>query len=251
MTRSVGSITLAAPCCGARYAYPRYTSMNFTAWAYWTDGWRDRSLMPGDEDLLRCTCGHFFLLKDTKAIEDGNATEADGLPTTLAVPPEQLPECFVSPISAEVEVAARLGYWRYLNHGYRKAYEKHRDAEEASTRAEWIASNPDRRTWWDRLRGRTAPTYSRPEGSPFTYPPYEPSPEQLANMERLCELLQPSGPAPHRNTLELAELYRELGRFDEARAVLQSMEPKDLNIEGRLIARLIEENVRAPMQYSA
>lgn len=166
MTRSVGSITLAAPCCGARYAYPRYTSMNFTVWAYWTDGWRDRSLMPGDEGLRRCTCGQFFLLKNTKAIEERCATEKNALPSMLAIPPEQLPECFVSPISAEVEVAARLGYWRYLNHGYRKAYEKHRDAEEASTRAEWIASNPDRRTWWDRLRGRTAPTYSRPEGSP-------------------------------------------------------------------------------------
>ena len=46
MTKSIGAITLAAPCCGARYAYPNYTSMNFMAWAYWTDGWRDRSLMP-------------------------------------------------------------------------------------------------------------------------------------------------------------------------------------------------------------
>ena len=33
-----GTITLVAPCCGARYAYPNYTYMNFSAWAYWTDG---------------------------------------------------------------------------------------------------------------------------------------------------------------------------------------------------------------------
>ncbi len=91
--------------------------------------------------------------------------------------------------------------------------------------------------------------YSRPEGSPFTHPPYEPSPEQLANMQRLCELLQPQGSAQRGNPLELAELYREQGRFDEARAVLQSMEPKDLDIEGRLIARLIERKERAPMRY--
>lgn len=249
MTIVRGVRIVAAPCCGAHYALPNYMSMNFTAWAYWTDGWRDRSLMPNDEGLRRCHCGQFFLLKDTKAIEEGNAAEGDAPPCTLAVPPEQLPDCFVSPVSAEVEVAARLGYWRFLNHDYRHAYVKHRDTEDAATRAAWIANNPDRRTWWDQLLRRPAPRYSRPEGSPFTYPPFEPTPEQLANMERLCELAQPSGPAPHRNMLELAELCREQGRFDEAGAVLQSMDPKDLDITGRLIARLIEEKERAPMRY--
>ena len=250
MTMVRGVRIVAAPCCGAQYALPNYMSMNFSAFAFWTDAWRDGSLMPNDEGLRRCVCGQFFLLKDTKAIEDGDAREADGLPTTSAVPPEQLPECFLSPVSAEVEVAARLGYWRYLNHSYRHAYVKHRDAEEAATRAAWIASNPDRRTWWDRLLRRSAPTYSRPEGSPFTYPPYEPSPEQLANMQRLCELLQPSELAPNGNMLELAELYREQGRFDEASAVLQSVESKDLDITGRLIARLVDEKERAPMRYA-
>ena len=249
MTIVRGVRIAAAPCCGAHYALPNYRSMNFTAWAYWTDGWRDRSLMPNDEGLRRCHCGQFFLLNDMKTIEEGNATEGDELPITPTVPPEQLPECFAAPVSAEVEVAARLGYWRYLNHDYRQAYVKHRDTEEAATQAAWIASNPDRRTWWDRLLRRSAPRYSRPEGSPFTYPPYDPTPEQLANMERLCELLQPPGFAPRGNPLELAELFREQGRFDEAGAVLQSMEPKDLDIEGRLIARLIEEKERAPMRY--
>ena len=91
--------------------------------------------------------------------------------------------------------------------------------------------------------------YSRPEGSPFTHPPYEPSPEQLANMQRLCELLQPQGSAQRGNPLELAELYREQGRFDEARALLQGMDSNDLGVTGRLIARLIEEKERAPMRY--
>ena len=250
MTMVRGVRIVAAPCCGAQYALPNYMSMNITAWAYWTDGWRDRSLMPNDEGLRRCTCGQFYLLMDMQAIEKGAAADNEDLPFTMTVPDEQLPECFTTTVSAQVEVAARLGYWRYLNHGYRRAYVEHRDAEEAATRAAWIASNPDRRTWWDRLLRRSAPMYSRPEGSPFTYPPYEPTPEQLANMERLCELVQPSGPAPHRNMLELAELYREQGRFDEARAVLQSMEPKDLDIEGRLIARLVDEKERAPMRYA-
>ena len=250
MTKAIGTIILVAPCCGARYVYPRYTSMNFTAWAYWTDGWRDRSLMPNDEGLRRCTCGQFFLLQKMKAAEEGAAAEGEGLPFTMAVQDEQLPECFASPVSAEVEVAARLGYWRYLNHGYRDAYVEHRDAEEAATRAEWLAKNPVRRTWWDRLLRRPVPRYSRPEGSPFTYPPYEPNLEQLANMERLCELLQQSGPAPHGHTLELAEIYRALGRFDGARAVLQAMAPKDFGTPGRLIAQMVEEKERAPMRYA-
>ena len=68
-------------------------------------------------------------------------------------------------------------------------------------------------------------------------------------MERLCELLQPSGPASHGRTMELAELYRALGRFDEARVVLQAMDPKDFGTPGRLIAQMVEEKERAPMQY--
>ena len=250
MTMVRGVRIVAAPCCGAQYALPNYMSMNFTAWAYWTDGWRDRSLMPNDEGLRRCTCGQFYLLMDMQAIERGAGAENEDLPFTMTVPDEQLPECFTTTVSAQVEVAARLGYWRYLNHDYRRAYVEHRDAEEAATRAAWIANNPDRRTGWDHLLRRPAPRYSRPEGSPFTYPPYEPTPEQLANMERLCELVQPSGPAPHRNMLELAELCREQGRFGEARAVLQSMEPKDLDITGRLIARLVDEKEQAPMRYA-
>ena len=167
MTKSIGAITLAAPCCGARYAYPRYTSMNFMAWAYWTDGWRDDSLMPNDEGLRRCTCGQFFLLKDTKAIEEGDDAEGVDMPFTMTVPDEQLPECFSRPVTAEVEVAARLVYWRYLNHDYRSAYVEHRDAEEAATQAAWIAQNPDRRTWWDRLLRRPAPPLQQAQGQPL------------------------------------------------------------------------------------
>lgn len=39
MTKPIGAITLVAPCGGARYTYPHYTPMKFTAWAHWTDGW--------------------------------------------------------------------------------------------------------------------------------------------------------------------------------------------------------------------
>ena len=38
-------------------------------------------------------------------------------------------------------------------------------------------------------------------------------------------------------------------RFDEARAVLQALESKDLGITGRLIGRWMERRERAPMRY--
>lgn len=95
--------------------------MNFTAWAYWTDGWRDDSLKPNDEGVRRCTCGPFFLFKDTKAIEKGDDADDVDPPFMMTVPDEQLPVCFTPPVSAEVELAAHLGYWQYLNLGYCKA----------------------------------------------------------------------------------------------------------------------------------
>lgn len=151
--------------------------------------------MPNDEGLRRCTYGQFFLLQDMKAVEESDDAEGEGLPFTMVHSGRTIARLFRPGGQRAGEVAARLGYWRYLNHGYRDDYVEHRDAEEAAIRAAWIANNPDRRTWWHHHR-RPAPRYSRPEGSPFTYPPYEPTPEQLANMERLCELMQPSGPAP-------------------------------------------------------
>ncbi len=51
MTIIRGVRIVAAPCCGARYAVPRYVSMNFMAFEYWTDGWCDGSLMPNDQVL--------------------------------------------------------------------------------------------------------------------------------------------------------------------------------------------------------
>ena len=117
MTKAAGFVTLAAPCCGARYAYPRYTSMNFTAWAYWTDGWREDSLMPNDEGLRQCKCGRFVLIRDLLTIGTAETSE---LPPIPFVPDERLPECIAQAQSEAMEVAARLEYWRYLNHPYRQ-----------------------------------------------------------------------------------------------------------------------------------
>lgn len=247
MTIIRGVRIVAAPCCGARYAAPRYVSMNFMAFEYWTDGWRDGSLMPNDEGLRRCNCGRFVLLKDLVEIE---TAESSDLPRMDHVPDDLLPECIANADSEDLEAAARLGYWRHLNHSYRDRYRQHRDAEEAATKAAWEAANPDRRTWWDKLRRRKAPSYSRPPGSPFTYPAFEPTDEQLRNMTRLSEILRAWGAASRPgHTMELAELYRELGRFDEAELVILTIDERDVGVTSNLITKLIKEKQSAPMRY--
>jgi hypothetical protein len=171
--------------------------MNFSAFEHWTDGWRVDSLMPNDEGLRRCKCGQFILEVELVEIE---TAESSNLPSMDHVPAELLPECIAKPRSEEVGIAARLEYWRYLNHPYRERYRQHRDAEEAAIKADWQEANPDRRTWWDKLRGRKAPSYSRPPGSPFTFPAFQSTDEQLQNMKRLSQILHDRGTAARDGT---------------------------------------------------
>jgi hypothetical protein len=115
--------------------------MNFSAYAFWTDGWREHSLMPNGEGLRQCSCGKFILFKDLVEID---SAETSDLPIIKRVSPELLPVCIASSENEELEVSARLEYWRELNHAYRERYRIHRDAEEADNKAEWEAENPDR-----------------------------------------------------------------------------------------------------------
>ena len=207
--------------------------MNFTAFEHWTDGWRVDSLMPNDEGLRRCKCGQFVLVRELVAIE---TAESSDLARIDRVPAELLPECIAKPRSEEVEVAARLEYWRHLNHPYRERYRQHRDAEE--------------RTWWDKLRGVKVPSYSRSPGAPFTFPAFQATDEQLQNMKRLSQILHARGTAARDgNILVLAELYREQGRFEEAELVISTIAEQDVDVTSKLIAGLIKDKKSAPVRY--
>ncbi len=247
MTIIRGVRIMASPCCGAQYSFPRYVSMNFMAFEYWTDGWRVGSLMPNDEGLRRCKCGHLMLLKDLVEIETARTSD---FPRIDHVPDELLSECIAQTDREDIEVAARLGYWRYLNHPYRDRYRLHRDAEESATKAGWEVGNPDLRTWWDKFCGRKAPSYSRPPGSPFTYPVFEATDEQRQNMQHLSDILRAWCVASRRGyAMELAELYREQGRFEDAERVIQTLDERDVGVTSNLISRLIKEKQTAPMRY--
>lgn len=48
---------------------------------------------------------------------------------------------------------------------------------------------------------------------------------------------------------DLADLYREQGRFDEAEQVILTIDDRDVDVTSKLIARLIQEKQPAPMRY--
>lgn len=231
--------------------------MNFSAFEYWTDGWRDGSLMPNDEGLRQCKCGQYVLLRDMVEME---IAEASDLPRMDHVPVELLPDCIEKATKPEMEVAARLGYWRHLNHEYRRRYREYRDeinAEEKQAweaeKVVWEAANPDRRTWWDKLMGKKPPVYDKqPDRRPFTCPDFEPTAEQLQNMNRLCLIFEERRKEHLQgNCLELAELYREQSRFDDAKQMIRSIDERDVDVTSKLISRLIKERQPAPTRYQS
>jgi hypothetical protein len=244
MTRAVGYNIFITPCCRTTYSRPNYRSINFSAWEYWTDGHRDGSLMPNDHGLRQCQCGNYYLLIELSHIATVESTDT---PSTVRVPPNNLPDAIAQARTPEIEVAARLDYWQHLNHAYRDRYRVHRDAEEQATKAAWNAANPDTRSWWQKFRKNLAPKYVRPADSPFTYPHFELTSVQLDNLQSLLRLHDSD--AINLNCEILAELYRELGQFAQAAQALEKLDEKDQSETSRLILMLIQKKETAPMRY--
>lgn len=243
MTRISGYNLNITPCCGAIYKTPRYRSMNFSAWEYWTDGYREGSLMPGGHGLRKCKCGNFFILSELQEFAEVEETEES---STKHVTPEELPLAIAQARNSDIELAARLEYWEYLNHAYREHYRAYRSAEEAATKTVWESANPDNRTWWQRFRKVPPPQYKRPKDSPFTYPRFEPTQEQLENMLALLGLLQKQERLDHET---LAELHRELGQYEEAERELQLLTEDDQSTSTRVIAQMVKERKQEPMRF--
>ena len=254
MTRITGYFLIATPCCHSQYTTPRYGSLNFSANAYWTDGATESGLMPGGGGLRKCKCGEFYLLQDTIKVDFDAPPDT---PSAMHVAVADLPEATLSPNKA-LELVARRLYWLHLNDVYRDLYRTHRESEDKASQAkwgeEWQAANPDTRTVWTKLISRLLhrkPVAAPPmQNKPFTLPPYHPSQIQVANMTRLLELLlegcnETYCPDP----LEVTELYRELGRFDEAKTALQACTEDDIGVTSKLLAKMIDDRTTAPVRY--
>jgi hypothetical protein len=70
-------------------------------------------------------------------------------------------------------------------------------------------------------------------------------------MRRLSQILL-AWDVPSRrgyNTIVLAELYREQGRFDQAEAVILTLDKDEAGVTSNLITKLIREKQSAPMRY--
>jgi len=74
--------------------------------------------------------------------------------------------------------------------------------------------------------------------------------EQVENMERLIELLLSSTERLHLEyPIELAELYRELGKFDIAIKLINGIKDEDQDSFSRLLLKLSIAKTTAPIRY--
>ncbi len=210
--------------------------------------------MPGGGGLRKCKCGEIYLLRESIRLE---LDAEPSTPQTQHLEAADLPHAVTSPNKA-VELAARREYWMELNHDYRDLYRAHRDAEEVTSQAkwesDWHAANPDQRSAFKRdadwLLRRKPVGPPAIVDKPFSVPPYQPTQLQLENMTRLLELLlerahEPYGP----DMLEVAEIYRELGRFDEAKEALRQCPEDDRGNPEKVMEQMIDKAVTAPVRY--
>jgi len=255
MTRIAGFELVASPCCQMLYAKARYSSVNFSSSAFWTDGKREDSLMPNDGGLRKCQCGNYFVLSE--CISTGlKATEPFNFPSYVNT--SDLPLAIHTAHSQEVELAARRAYWLSLNDPYREQYKAHRKAEQAASQASWIAQwqadHPDTRgslkKFVDTLLFRKPPSVTPAPTEPITFPPFEPTDTQKTNMLRIIELLQISPPKYSQEyPVELVELYRELGMFEQAKKLIESMNEANKDKLTKLLYDLCVERQAAPVRY--
>jgi hypothetical protein len=246
MTSVAGYDICTTACCGMQYSRRRYASINYSSSEYWTDGYREKSLMPNDRGLRRCRCGNYLLRQELIVV--GNVATTD-VPSAPMVDPEELPQAIAEARNPSIELVARLDYWQHLNHPYRELYRAHREAEEAASKAAWEASNPDTRSSIQKaLKSGRIPKYTPSADRPVTFPAFEPSDTQRENMMAALDLISASEDA-ERHALERVELHRELGQFKEARDALQAVDGETYETLCCLTTRLIEREVAAVVRY--
>jgi hypothetical protein len=247
MTMIQGVRIRATPCCGKLYASPNYVSVNFMSFVFWTDGWREDSLMPNETGLRQCDCGTFIKLKDMKHIR---IVEKSDLPRLENIPGQLLEDCIKQATDDDMEVLARTAYWRYANHDYRDKYRAHREAEEKESKKIWNLLKNQTNKWRKKLLRIPIPQYRRSSNGPFTYPPFEPTAAQVENMTILSNmLLEIQKKEAGRYVTTLAELYRELGRFEDAKAQTQSISENEGETTSKLMVDLIDEKETALIRY--
>lgn len=248
MTSVSNYFLIQTPCCSISYRAPEYASINLSARVYWSDGHREAALFVEDGGLSKCACGEFFLLGDALRLDE--APEPD---TQIVQPIEDsdLPLA-VRSCSKQIELQARRLYWRYLNHDYRLLHRAHmaataQDKNRSRARMRWLS------LCIERVGNRLLHARSNElvtVATPVQHLGFEPSTYQKLNMERLLELVQDGGfDIQPPDMAEIAELYRELGEFDEAREAINRSSPDRTRLPIKLIASMIDSKQRAPFSF--
>ncbi len=262
MTRVSGTNIIKSPCCGALMGTPAYSSINFMAQEYWTDGGTVGSLAPSGGGLRRCLCGQCFLLSTADHVrkiwklkppaprgwerrKDNWWNRLLGRETRV-----QIYERYDIRSAAEIDAEQRSipPSPEYVNNSELAALISgglpDLQVEEVVRRLYWRYLNAPIRETYRKFRESNKDVNAAGESSAF--PDFQPTPEQTENMLRLIELIKASE-AP--GWLELAELYRELGDMEAASHALSCI-TGEKKTRHDMMEKLIALNARCPVRFT-
>lgn len=235
MTSTRGFNLVATKCCGAVYSTPRYSSINTSAYEYWTDGARVHSLMPTDGGLRRCRCGKLFLMRDTFNV---GFEESRSISYAESIKDIDISLLLNEELSPEVEIVVRRRYWRFLNEPYRALYRAHREIEDLKSQSRHgFFKNIFKKFGFIKVE--------KSNEDKFSVPAFEPSQDFRNNLECLLALVNES---VSQDYLEIVEILRELSRFDEAEKALVMCVDDDSKTAD-LFRQLVGERSNAPYRY--
>jgi hypothetical protein len=265
MTYISGKHIIATPCCGAHLATSAYSSINFTASEYWTDGYDHESLAPNDGGLRRCVCGRHFLIQSCKYISTrsnpkrrapagwetrkdnwwnrfrwGNETREHILKYCDTRPHAEIDEeersmppnaIHVQDEEIQALIRANIGDQAFIT-VIRRRY--------------WRFLNHSARDVYRAFREAHKGEVDA-AGNSTTFPEFLPTAEQIENMEQLVNLHKI---AAKPNWIELAELYRELGDMNAATTALTHIPATDEKEPLHFVVeKLVSLQVRGPVKY--
>ena len=252
MTRISGHHIVRTKCCKTFFSTLAYSSMNFSAREYWTDGATVDSLTPSTGGLCRCTCGEYFLLKDAEKVQTVRTPKPipprdwnNDAPHFLMLPGEttqQYKNRIYDTRPIKVIEAERVPLPQDVQ--FIKDPELIQVIESASS--EYSLMLAARRRYWRYLNDPYREAYRLlRETDKSSFAPYAPTEMQLTNMQQILDLVN-QGDEP--NCFEVCELYREMSNFYEAQQALDlAKEPEPRLTE--MMSELLSKKVNAPVRY--
>jgi hypothetical protein len=191
--------------------------------------------MPTDGGLRRCSCGAYFLLKNTFNVGFENERTT---PSAEFVKDIDLALLLGEQLSKDVEIVVRRRYWRLLNDPYRDIYREHREKENNK--------NKKRNSFFSLFLlsfGLRKPL--KKDELEFTVPKFFISKQLSQNLEELLTLLKNE---EIKDYLEITEILRELSRFEEASEMLAKFS-EEKNKIADLLKQLLVQKDNSPYRY--